>query len=673
MKIINSPILSDEEKQHIIQNNENGLSYGDNDLDLSMISNIDYDENFEDNTRPNNFKYDNKSQLSHANNVKFLEGKNGKKIISKDIATQNELINIYEYVLQKSLGANINKKYGYLHHSADYKFIKNLNKANYFIQTDQKFIKTLKDNQIQIIDNIDNLINVISRVFSHNGLYEITPDIQLATDKNTGMIKNIQITYYQPYRDKKTRKRKYRKYFYSYQLSQQMIDKLSNPEDKTGTRNVFLGFLFNYYYDQMMFGLIDRKLDNMAVERGTGNINHFDIDALESTEYLKQNKAKEANKKKIEFLFNIRNTFLLTPEEAEKYDNIAKNKINKCYRLMKNLSNDLYNKGEKNILIDNLFRELYKSNIIEQLNIDDFFDYISARINNIQKQSQYIPNILDNNKIHKQGQEIISRIKYDIDNMKDKYKNIDLTTLIQQQKTQQEKQYNQASVLTLIMNDPTEATDALSNSINDKVKKISNVEIIIPNNPTSQQQKCINIIQQAKQNFINVLKNKSANKMIELCNSMEQLYRKLIQLKKEQQEMINAKTNDNLSTIKTTDNIEQAIDRIEQDINEVQNKIDKNKALAKKYAIKLAQDYCEIDNNYNLILKNKKVIEQIEIEKQNKAKQNKFKKRNKKSFSKQSLYSNKNNKRTIKKNSPQATLYNNKRELPSEVDFIPIY
>ena len=43
MKIINSPILSDEEKKHINQNNDRGLSYGDNDLDLSMISNIDYD------------------------------------------------------------------------------------------------------------------------------------------------------------------------------------------------------------------------------------------------------------------------------------------------------------------------------------------------------------------------------------------------------------------------------------------------------------------------------------------------------------------------------------------------------------------------------------------------------------------------------------------------------
>ena len=588
----------------------------------------------------------------------------GKKIISKDIATKNELINIYEYVLQKSLGANINKKYGYLHHSADYKFIKNLNKANYFIQTDQKFIKTLKDNQTQIIDNIDNLINVISRVFSHNGLYEITPNIKLTKDKSTGIIRNIQITYYQPYRDSKTRKRKYRKYFYSYQLSQQMIDNLSNPEDKTGTRNVFLGFLFNYYYDQMMFGLIDRKLDNMAVERGTGNINHFDIDALECTEYLKQNKAKEANKTKIEFLFHIRNAFLLTPEEAEKYDNIAKNKINKCYRLMKNLSNDLYNKNEKNILIDNLFRELYKSNLIERLNIDDFFDYISARIDNIQKQSKYIPNILGDNKIHKQGQEIISRIKYDIDNMKDKYKNINLTTLIQQKQTQQEKQYKQASVLTLIMNDPTEATDALNSSIIDKINQISNVEILIPQKPTSKQQKCMNTIQQAKKDFMNVINKKSVNDMLDICNGMEDLYGKLIKLKQEQQKMIDEKTNDN---------IDNEIDRINQNINEVQNKIEINKKLAKQYAIKLAQDYCEIDNNYNLILKNKKVIEQIEIEKQNKAKQNKFKKRNKKSFSKKSLYNNKNNKKIIKKNSPQATLYNNKQELPSEVDFIPVY
>ena len=331
---------------------------------------------------------------------------------------------------------------------------------------------------------------------------------------------------------------------------------------------------------------------------------------------------------------------------------------------MKNLSNDLYNKNEKNILIDNLFRELYKSNLTERLNIDDFFDYISARINNIQKQTQYIPNILDDNKIHKQGQEIISRIKYDIDTLKDKYKNINLTTLIQQKQTQQEKQYKQASVLTLIMNDPTEATDALNSSIIDKINQISDIEILIPQKPTSKQQKCMNTIQQAKKDFMNVINKKSVNDMLDICNSMEDLYGKLIKLKQEQQKMINEKTNDN---------IDNEINRINQNINEVQNKIEINKKLAKQYAIKLAQDYCEIDNNYNLILENKKLIEQIEIEKQNKAKQNKFKKRNKKSFSKQSLYSNKNNKRTIKKNSPQATLYNNKRELPNEVDFIPIY
>ena len=618
MQIVNSPILSDKEKQHIIHQNERGLSYEDNDLDLSMISNVDYNENFPDNINAKHFKFDNKKELDHANSVKFLQGKNGKKILSKKQKVQCEINNIYEYVFQKTLGANINKKYGYLDGNTNYKYIDSLKNSQVFIQKDQQFIEQAKNRkQPALISNIDNFIDAISQVFSHNKLYDIKPNITLGTNSRTGNICNIQITYCLPYSDKKTNARKYKTYCYKYHLSEQLMQELSQP---TPTRDVFLTFLFNYYYDNMMFDLFDRKLDNMAIERKTGNINHFDIDSLEYAACFKDKKRQRLALHRMNFLQHIVKTFRLTEEEEKKYTQLVQNKLNKTIQKIRQLSEYHHNPNENNILIKNLCRELYKADLLEHLDLKEFFSYITARIEYIQAVSGKIASLSSDTTVHQQVQQLIWQAKQHIDQIRDKYIYLDNRDIIQQQAIELQQAYDQAQFVSVIINDPIEGTSALETDMQRIIKEASALSIVSIKNLTWKQQQYLRNLEQTKRIFLNLVQSTSAKTVFDTLQQLESL-------KSAKNQLIKQRNNNILpSTISENNDIHANSNNIAQQIKQIEQQIEDNQTMAKKHITNLVKDYLQMNDYYQTMLNCKKAIEKLE-------KQKMFAKKNQKNLS----------------------------------------
>ena len=378
-------LLIDEEIEKMKQDKKYGLAHND-DL-LSVISNGEYEENFNNNNRLLNFKKDPKKG-EHMNSVEFLQSNNnGKKIIRKDIKTLSkdklDVLTIAENALLKTFGVKINKIYNYNNrqHILDAKYI-NID--------DDKFIKSHSTDNVC---NIDQLISKLSLLFVHNNFGNSKMKFGIKKKTNCVVVE-ISIA--------NDNKKKNKDNVFTVNIADKFFKELKSP--KNNNRKILLNFLCNLYYDIYLYNMQDRKLDNMMVDGNSGDIYHIDVDVIDSAELLLENSKGMAKitKPKLDFFKQLLEVLDVSDEEKKQMYNIVNCKVRQCI----DVQGDFLN-----AYIKCLQHESSKTDI-DMNNIDNksiIYNYIRVRILNILDTMRYVDGLFDNTE-SKQYKQIFDKI-----------------------------------------------------------------------------------------------------------------------------------------------------------------------------------------------------------------------------------------------------------------------
>lgn len=381
----NIELLIDEEIEKMKQDKKYGLAH-DDDL-LSVISNGEYEENFNNNSTLLPFKEDLQNG-SHMNGVEFLQSNNsGAQIVRKDIKKLSkeklDVLTIAENALLKTFGVKINKIYNYNNqqHILDAKYIN--------IDGD-KFIKShLIDN----VGNIDQLISNLSLLFVHNNFGNSKMKFGIKKKPNCVVVE-ISIA--------NDNKKKNKDNVFTVNITNKLFTALKKP--KNNDRKILLNFLCNLYYDIYLYNMQDRKLENMMVDRNSGDIYHIDVDAMDDAKLLLSNSKKMATitKPKLDFFKQLLVVLDVSDEEKKQMYDVVNCKVRQCI----DVQGDFLN-----AYIKCLQHEASKTDI-DMNNINNksiIYNYIRVRILNILDTMRYVDGLFDNTE-SKQYKQIFDKI-----------------------------------------------------------------------------------------------------------------------------------------------------------------------------------------------------------------------------------------------------------------------